>query len=408
MKKTFPVIFLAILFFLPSICLAAGVIGLPKTGQTISYAAGDDGDIEAGKAWPDPRFIDNGDGTITDNMTGLMWLKDANPGMALFGGAGFKTWQETLDTVAAINNGTKDMSPCKDYTANYTDWRLPNINEFTSLLNAGNKNFAAWLNSQGFFNASDTGYWTSTSANLIGISSPDKAWAMNSAVQSGYLQITDKNSNTRCTWLVRGKNAGPCKVAKTGQNICYDTDGNVRPCAGTGEDGEFQKGVAWPDPRFIDNGDGTVTDNLTGLMWLKDISGLGSDTWSADLVKVSDLNTAPENFRGLLDYTANYNDWRMPNKNEIMSIVDYSAHLPNPVSILPLNHPFVHVVSGGLAYWLSSSWLQILLTRHGALQLNTAKFTAILKLKTAIYGLYGASPPARHRPEIWTETARLI
>lgn len=49
-----------------------------RTGQTTSYAAGDDGDLQRGAIWPNPRFTDNGNGTVTDNLTGLIWLKDAN------------------------------------------------------------------------------------------------------------------------------------------------------------------------------------------------------------------------------------------------------------------------------------------------------------------------------------------
>ncbi len=49
---------------------------LSKTGQTESLAMGDDGYIQAGIEWPSPRFTDNGDGTLTDDLTGLMWLKD--------------------------------------------------------------------------------------------------------------------------------------------------------------------------------------------------------------------------------------------------------------------------------------------------------------------------------------------
>ena len=56
---------------------------------------------------------------------------------------------------------------------------------------------------------------------------------------------------------------------KTGQTLCYDSLGAVVPCAGTGQDGEIKAGVAWPSPRFTDNSNGTVTDNLTGLIWLK-------------------------------------------------------------------------------------------------------------------------------------------
>ena len=47
---------------------------VPATGQTDSVAAGDDGDLQKGVPWPDPRFTDNGDGTVTDHLTGLIWL----------------------------------------------------------------------------------------------------------------------------------------------------------------------------------------------------------------------------------------------------------------------------------------------------------------------------------------------
>ena len=49
-----------------------------RTGQTTSRHAGDDGAIRAGVAWPTPRFKDNGDGSVTDNLSGLVWLQDAN------------------------------------------------------------------------------------------------------------------------------------------------------------------------------------------------------------------------------------------------------------------------------------------------------------------------------------------
>ena len=55
-----------------------GLFPVEKTGQTTSYATGDDGDLEKGLAWPNPRFTDNEDGTVTDNLTGLIWLKNAN------------------------------------------------------------------------------------------------------------------------------------------------------------------------------------------------------------------------------------------------------------------------------------------------------------------------------------------
>lgn len=148
----------------------AGTVNLPKSGQTKCYDAsggeiacsntGQDGDWQAGVLWPSPRFTDNGDGTVTDNLTGLVWLKDANciatqyPGFDNDGtpGNGRVTWQHALDFVAGINSGT--FPNCG---AGHTDWRLPNINELESLVHAGYdeetcggsscSSLADWLNS---------------------------------------------------------------------------------------------------------------------------------------------------------------------------------------------------------------------------------------------------------------------
>ena len=62
---------------------------------------------------------------------------------------------------------------------------------------------------------------------------------------------------------------GPAPVPKTGQTSCYDEFGDEINCASTGQDGDYQQGILWPNPRFRDNGNGTVTDNLTGLNGLR-------------------------------------------------------------------------------------------------------------------------------------------
>ncbi|WP_162176274.1 DUF1566 domain-containing protein [Candidatus Magnetobacterium casense] len=98
-------------------------------------------------AWPSPRFT-AATNTVTDNLTGLMWTKDANL-------AGTVTWQGALDYVTSMNTGAG--------TYGYTDWRLPNINELESLVNAEQANPATWLNSQGFTNVQSLYYWSSTS-----------------------------------------------------------------------------------------------------------------------------------------------------------------------------------------------------------------------------------------------------
>ena len=48
-----------------------------KTGQTETYFPWDDGDLQRGVAWPNPRFVDNGDGTVRDRLNTLTWMKNA-------------------------------------------------------------------------------------------------------------------------------------------------------------------------------------------------------------------------------------------------------------------------------------------------------------------------------------------
>ena len=106
-----------------------GIIQLPKTGQTISYAPGDDGDLQKGVAWPNPRFVDNADGTVTDNLTGLMWTKDASY---------FKTAFPSLTTLPywrMVVQFAGQFGP-----ASYKGWRIPNMYELESLTDASRTN----------------------------------------------------------------------------------------------------------------------------------------------------------------------------------------------------------------------------------------------------------------------------
>jgi len=117
------------------------------------------------------------------------------------------------------------------------------------------------------------------------------------------------------------------QVPKTGQTTCYDTS-TVISCTGTGQDGQTQHGIA---RSYTDNGDGTVTDNNTGLMWEKlDDSNLAGTagihdrdntyTWANAFVKVSDLNAL--NFAG-------HSDWRVPSVMELQSIVNFGQVNPS-------------------------------------------------------------------------------
>ncbi len=139
---------------------------------------------------------------------------------------------------------------------------------------------------------------------------------------------------------------GTINLPRTGQTTCYNDSGSVVSCSGTGQDGEWQAGVEWPSPRFTDNSDGTITDNLTGLMWVQDastptVSGCtgGTRTWTQAFTYVSCLNTA--SYLG-------YSDWRLPNRKELFSLVDRSNYGP----ALPDGHPFNNMQSW---YWSSTT-----------------------------------------------------
>jgi len=149
--------------------------------------------------------------------------------------------------------------------------------------------------------------------------------------------------------------AGAIMLPRTGQNSCYSAEGVVVPCADTGQDGDKQAGVAWPSSRFTDNKDGTVTDNLTGLIWLKDANctdtaggtdrGRGLLNWPSALAWCNNLANGK---CGLSDNSV-AGDWRLPNINELRSLVDYSRHDP----ALAPGHPFSNVQS--VWYWSSTS-----------------------------------------------------
>jgi hypothetical protein len=150
-------------------CPPNGPAPVAKTGQTTTYATGDDGDLEKGVPWPNPRFTDNGDGTITDNLTGLTWLKDANcmathyPSFDNDGtvGDGAVTWQHAFAFISEINIGI--FPNCGDGN---NDWRLPNYKELISLIDAGNS-FPALPTGHPFANVAQEYYWSSTTLDAL-------------------------------------------------------------------------------------------------------------------------------------------------------------------------------------------------------------------------------------------------
>jgi len=133
-------------------------------------------------------------------------------------------------------------------------------------------------------------------------------------------------------------------VAKTGQTTCWNASGTVISCAGTGQDGALQKGVS-VSPRFTDNLNGTVKDNLTGLIWLKNANCFGIQTWTNAL---GNSNTLAGGACGLSDGSV-AGAWRLPNIKELQSLIDFGRFN----SALPVGHPFSGVQLDG--YWSSTT-----------------------------------------------------
>ncbi len=326
------------LFFAISTHAAALPGAVPKTGQSTCYdstgatiiicaGTGQDGDTLTGIAWPDPRFEDNDDQTITDKLTGLVWTKDAHPS------GGYKTWQQALDFIKTLN-GMRYLG--------YSDWRLPNINELESLVNK-QTNLVAWLHEQGFSNVQVDYYWTSSTY----ASYTSYAWSV--GMYSGIIAGHSKADGSY-VWPVRSGRMEASTLPKTGQTACYDHSGSAIVCSQTGQDGELQAGAALPNPRFADNGDQTMTDRLTGLVWNKQGNSPGpaacipgtNKTWQDALSYVKCLNK--NNYQGK-------SDWRLPNRNELASLVNHGQ--PNSAAWLN-TLGFSHVQASN--YWSSSTY----------------------------------------------------
>ena len=167
---------------------------VPKTGQTTSYAVGDDGDLQRGAAWPNPRFTDNSDGTVTDTLTGLIWLKNANCG-------GSMNWTNALTYCNSLANGQCGLTD----GSSAGDWRLPNVQELQSLIdyqfyNPALSNAAGtgqWTEGNAFSGVQSDFYWSSTTL----ANDTSYAWLVN--LYNGNVLYGTKSS-TIYVWPVRG------------------------------------------------------------------------------------------------------------------------------------------------------------------------------------------------------------
>ena len=209
MKRMLWICFLVLGLILSWTLMYAGdsnVIPVVKTGQTKSYRTHDDGDLKKGVAWPTPRFTDNNNGTVTDNLTGLIWLKNANCAGAM------ENWNTAIDYAAALYDGCTscfgtggDCGLSDGSSAG--DWRLPNRNEVLSLINiayynptlSNTEGTRPWMEGDPFTGVQYANYWSSTTImGRTGFS-----WGVNFG--NGNVVRHDKSSEMY-VWCVRDGN----------------------------------------------------------------------------------------------------------------------------------------------------------------------------------------------------------
>jgi hypothetical protein len=159
---------------------------VPKTGQTTPYAAGDDGTLRKGVAWPNPRFIDNRNGTVIDKLTGLIWMQDA----------GYFEPRSWVNALIAANNLQSGMAGITD-GSKAGDWRLPNFRELQSLVDYGAYGPALQAGHP-FVGVQTNYYWSSTTAAFNGSS------ALSIYFSEGGLSDTPKITLPCQVWCVRG------------------------------------------------------------------------------------------------------------------------------------------------------------------------------------------------------------
>ncbi len=127
-------------------------------------------------------------------------------------------------------------------------------------------------------------------------------------------------------------------ILHTGQKQCYNEQGARISCQGSGQDGDLQIGALWPEPRFAASSE-TVLDQLAGLVWSRDANlNHFPCTWAEAFARLRDLNE--ENLGG-------FSDWRLPNRRELRSLMDYQQKKPP----LPAEHPFTNI----FLYWYWTS-----------------------------------------------------
>jgi hypothetical protein len=273
------------------------------------------------------QYQNNGDGTITDMITGLMWEKSPDKnGDGVINVSDKKTYAQAIS----------GANSCR--TGGYTDWRLPTIKELYSLII--------------FSGVDPSGYTGTSTSGLIPFINTDYFDFAYGDTQAGERIIDAQYASSNMYvdgQLLFGVNFADGRIKGYGLQMPF----------GPGDktfDVIYVRGNStYGINNFVDNGDSTITDNSTGLMWMKNDSKTGM-TW-----------------QNALDYSENlqyagHSDWRLPDAKELQSILDYtrSPGTINSAAIDPLFYATAITNEAGQSdygcYWTStthSNWSSV-------------------------------------------------
>jgi len=227
---------------------------------------------------------------VRDNVTGLIWESKTDDN-SIHDKDNTYNWQDAQDVFIA-NLNTNNFG-------GHNDWRLPTIKELLMLVDSNRDSPA--IDPLYFPNTQSAYYWSST--NYIGI--PGNAWIVH--FSPGHMFEADKSFSGGYVRAVR-----------------------------SGDSGSFGNS-------FIDNGDGTVTDTNSRLMWEQ--SGLTATSWPGALSYCESLNLG------------GYSDWRLPDRNELLSLVDHTRYTPAiDITFFPDTQAFGYWSSTTVAVFPNSAW----------------------------------------------------
>jgi hypothetical protein len=308
------------------LCFALGVVLLPSTPASALAGDGLVALQTADPSCPDGSgdiYVDCGNGTVTDNRTGLVWLKDANCLAEVDPEDGAVHWYTAMEFVAGLSDlPGNDPDDCGlSDGSSPGEWRLPSVEEWEAMvadavaLGCVDTQFggpsitddsgeSCWQEGPGnsFSGVQSPCYWSSTTAAHLSL---DISQAAVGNLDHGIWNSTSK-TNSYYVWPVRGSAAvaGSGVVAlQTAGPSCGDDSANV----------------------YVDCGNGTVTDNRTGLVWLKNANCLNTD-WYTAMETISGLSDGAFADCGLSDGSSP-GEWRLP------SIAEWEAMTADAVAL---------------------------------------------------------------------------